>query len=257
MPKFISIISILFFFCFSCESNSLNTETAQEVVQETESQDTLEVVNSALWKNSDYSDDSMHMDLSITQKEGDIDLILDIKLFGNSWIVSPQAENYPYGKMDIKLEKNIFCELETGVIENPQSKVVQDFEFEEGYQIIKDDTRLSQGINLKTKEDFKVQGTIFLVLEPVCELNEIHFLIVSNSGKISVHKAKDSNPALNITNSDPADISLLPLLLLLSVIPSCLHSQKHPTQHDGNQSNVAKKWTFPIESFQDNILSMV
>jgi hypothetical protein len=162
----------------ACNQNDRDIEQLSE--EETESTDTLDPYQNYDWNNS-QDDDSAQVQISIDNQK----IALDILLFGDSWIVSPLADNYPYGKMEIRLEENVNCKLGERITQIPQ-ELRTDLDLDEPYTIIKEKATITQELIINDVNDFEVEGSVIYVLEPICDIFKIEFTIKSIDSEISL-----------------------------------------------------------------------
>ena len=137
--------------------------------------------------DNSQKDDSVRIDLSIEKINlTTYNLVINLKLFGDSWIVSPLAYDYPYGHLRIDLElKNHLTKVDS-LLENPKSVEFYDESYEGSYPLIKEKVTLTQKLKIKTRDDFKVHGLVFFVLEPICTPYELTFILNYQNGEMKV-----------------------------------------------------------------------
>ena len=140
-----------------------------------------------LMKDIDTVDDSVDVQLQIAKVENtDFNLSIIMKMYGESWIVSPLEKNYPYGNMSISLNKNEYFKAEGKIIENPMSTLLKNKGWDMPYKVVNGDITFTQKFHLASNEDFEVDGEIFFVLEPICKANQMNFKVMNKSGHLSV-----------------------------------------------------------------------
>jgi len=137
-------------------------------------------------------DDSAQIDLSINKLDDDIfELQIDMNLFGETWIVSPLAEDYPFGRTKVEFSEhndleNNFVIFSDSIYENSLSELMTAKNFNKPYGVVNQRTELRQAFKLNSNQDFELRGQLFYILEPICTPNEILFKIVKSGDTVSI-----------------------------------------------------------------------
>jgi hypothetical protein len=159
-------------------------------IQAMDSAHTSTQESSIIIKESSTFDDSIHVEFEIERIDDEFaNLIIKMDLFGNTWIVSPLEENYPYGQMTINFNNNRFIAM-SSITENPASESKSNPTWENQYKVISGKTILNQKIKLLNDEEFDLSGHIFFVLEPICTATELNFEISNKDGVLTVKQIK-------------------------------------------------------------------
>ena len=178
-PILVLFISFLLFSCAE-EAPSPNPK---DVLENQESIDAEEPVT----LSNGTEDDSVHWNLLLEElTKTESNLIVDLELFGKSWIVSPTEKEYPYGCMKIELDSNENIRTIGNIQETPTSEPLRPGTWDESFKVISGKTTLKQKIEVLSKDDFVAKGNIFFVLEPVCNPYEIDFKIIQESGQLKL-----------------------------------------------------------------------
>ena len=182
MLKTISILIISLSF-YSCNETESKTETVEANNPNVDTIKDDKLFISELW--SEYvEDDSVEIKLLLDLEKTSI--VTEVELLGGAWIVSPLAEQYPYGKMELSLEENDFVSLDTKITQHPEATVVSDHNTDEPYGIIQNSAVIQQKIKLTSTNDFEVKGELFYLLEPICLPFRIDFILSSKNNELSI-----------------------------------------------------------------------
>lgn len=179
----ISILAILLPIVFGVSCANNENETAVDDIVQLE--DTVSLLNQA-----ETSDEPFDIALQIDKIDDDVYVLaITMEIDSGSWVVSPLAYNYPYGKMDISITDKGHLVKEDSLLEIPESKEVFDPVFEESYKLIEEKTIFTQKLKVLTQDDFEVSGLIWFVLEPICDPYEVAFIISYKSGEMEIDKS--------------------------------------------------------------------
>ena len=170
---------------YSCNSSNELNEDSQTVNDTIRVEQASDLVISPI--PNEISDDSIQISLDISEiSSNSIELVISLELFGESWFVSPLEADYKYGMTTILFEENDNLELIEPIEENPKST---DRYNEDGtaFKVISGNAMLKQKLKILKQENFKVNGSMTFLLEPVCAPLQFEFQIIQNSGKMSVN----------------------------------------------------------------------
>lgn len=180
--QFLFLFSILF---VACQSNE-NVKTLETNIPN----DSMAIeVDSFYSYHHETINDSIKVELAIEMnEEKEPNLVIEMQLFGDSWIATTEDENFPYGSLQLKLEEQSNVSFHDTLNFTPKLKYMVDPNWDEPYRVITEHTILSQPLKINSSSEFRVKGSLFFVLEPICTPNEIIFeLIQDKEGRISVH----------------------------------------------------------------------
>jgi hypothetical protein len=139
--------------------------------------------------NQETSDDSIQVNFDIQKiNQNEFNFQLEMQLYGESWIVSPLEKEFPYGCMRIEFDENEKLITIDQISEKPESKFLNDSNWDKPYRVISGATTLNQKMKIISKDDFTVKGNVFFVLEPICDLYQIDFQLFWESGNLRVEE---------------------------------------------------------------------
>ncbi|MGV6828104.1 MAG: hypothetical protein ACWA45_01755 [Flavobacteriales bacterium] len=117
-------------------------------------------------------------------------LTLDIELYNDSYIVSPNSKRDFKGKLKRDFGDTQNIDFDGKLIEIPLSKEINNI-YEGGkVNLIKENTTYKQLLLLKTKKDFQVFGRFIFTIEPRCTLETVPFSIIQKDGKLAFTEPK-------------------------------------------------------------------
>lgn len=146
------------------------------------------ITDSSTWKEM-TADDSVDVGLSIEKIDNDhYYLVIKMKLYGDSWVVSPLENDFPYGGMSLSIQEADKLVSEDTLIEIPYPEYKYDSAVETPYKVIEKESIIKQKLKRTTQKDFEVSGSLFFVLEPICTPNTIGFTISYRSGEMVIRK---------------------------------------------------------------------
>ena len=184
---FITIFLPIFLFLISCkpeESGAIESEQTDSIVPNEPIEENM-IIN----LNQETSDDSIHVILNVQKiNESEFNFQIEMQLFGESWVLSPLEKEFPYGCMEIEFDQNEKLELIDPISENPESKYLNDSNWQKPYRVISDEVVLEQKLKINSKEDFTLEGYIFFVLEPICNPYRMEFALFYESGNLRVEE---------------------------------------------------------------------
>ena len=190
MLKSILLSLIFTSLIFSCQEPSETSENgAEQLVGDSLLTEIVLTEDAPSW-NGDQTDDSVNVQLSIDHSEEKVLIETNVELFGDAWIVSPLAKDYPWGKMSLSIEENEFIELDDKVFQSPEAVLMSDENTEDPYELITGLSTITQELTIKKLEDFEIEGVLFYVLEPICQPFQIEFRLISTSGEVSIGKSE-------------------------------------------------------------------
>lgn len=182
-----SILLPTFLFFISCETEEpvgIESESKDSMLSDDQIDESL-IIN----LNQETEDDSIRVNLNIQKlNENEFNFQIEMQLFGESWIVSPLEEEYPYGCMQIEFDENEKLKLIDAISEKPESKFLSDSNWDKPYRVISDKIVLEQKLKINSEEDIMVKGNIFFVLEPICNPYQIDFALIYESGNLLVEE---------------------------------------------------------------------
>jgi len=123
------------------------------------------------------------------EEETQYSLVVSIALDSGCYVVSPYSKDDTYGHFDISIaDSSHFMAYDT-LLETPQSVEEFDSILNEPVKFVRGYTTYKQKVRLLSKNDFKVSGLIWFVLEPRCVPYEVEFVISYSSGQMKIKKA--------------------------------------------------------------------
>lgn len=180
--QFLFLFSILF---VACQSNE-NVKTLETNIPN----DSMAIeVDSFYSYHHETINDSIKVELAIEMnEEKEPNLVIEMQLFGDSWIATTEDENFPYGSLQLKLEEQSNVSFHDTLNFTPKLKYMVDPNWDEPYRVITEHSILSKPLKINSSSEFHVKGSLFFVLEPICTPHEIIFeLVQDKEGRISVH----------------------------------------------------------------------
>lgn len=118
-------------------------------------------------------------------------LVVSIQLDKGSYLVSPFSNDSYSGRFDISIKDVGNLIMNDTLLEIPRSAEEIDPWGKGLVNLVKENTIYKQKFTILAKDDFEVSGFIRFVIEPLCTMEEVKFIISNNSGKLKVEKIND------------------------------------------------------------------
>lgn len=197
--KYTLILTVLgsFVACQQSDDFSSKTEVDSLNLESTEPVETYSLQN-----KMDTSDDSVNVEIELNRKStSSFSLMFSLELFGESWIISPDAWNYPYHSLQLHLEENNQIQKVDSLKSIAEPYWLDDLPGEKPYPVIMKKGLLLHDFMIENNHDCEVQGHLFFVLEPICNPTYIKFRIVQEKRELRVEKTSQLNSLEEIQKS--------------------------------------------------------